>query len=326
MLALPAILHGTGEVAYFIVGIKIFVYGVFAFTIAHALKPTSLDLIRVIRLCAAVCIAFFSACAAFDSMREIALSIKGETYGIESLLEAYRLWFPTSGHTFHLGVFFLILLFTQIALREKIGWTIPTLLCCAIASRSSLIFGAIALLLAYAHRHPIQFAAIAISIVSILITLWPVLAEYNEVRYILEPFIKALDNDGFSSGSTDRLLSNHIYLPETQEILIGTGKYFNPDGTFYGGTDSGYLRPMLYGGIILTLLQASFLIVICLKTFKINAFGVFATITMLVLNVKAEVFSGGIQMAALLFFYFASNWNPNENPNNFPAKGFFASK
>lgn len=41
--------------------------------------------------------------------------------------------------------------------------------------------------------------------------------------------------------------------------LLGDGRFSNPDGTYYGKIDVGYLRQILYGGIAFDIFSCTYL-------------------------------------------------------------------
>lgn len=56
-----------------------------------------------------------------------------------------------------------------------------------------------------------------------------------------------LDGKGVSTVSTDEL--DKMYYPlEGWTWIFGDGRYLNPNGTYYGSTDAGYMRNALFGG------------------------------------------------------------------------------
>ncbi|HBH6934171.1 TPA: hypothetical protein KUN31_003603 [Enterobacter cloacae] len=61
------------------------------------------------------------------------------------------------------------------------------------------------------------------------------------------------DTGSVSTASTDELKNMYFTLQE-HTLLFGDGRYAGDiDGTYYMGTDAGYMRPTLYGGIVLML-------------------------------------------------------------------------
>lgn len=72
---------------------------------------------------------------------------------------------------------------------------------------------------------------------------------FNHVLPFAYEFIfNYLDGKGVSTVSTDEL--DKMYYPlEEWTWFFGDGHYVNPNGTYYGSTDAGYMRNILFGGI-----------------------------------------------------------------------------
>jgi hypothetical protein len=48
-------------------------------------------------------------------------------------------------------------------------------------------------------------------------------------------------------------MERHLFWPSDKQLLIGDGIYYNSDGSYYGHTDSGFVRQTLYGGLFYTI-------------------------------------------------------------------------
>lgn len=67
--------------------------------------------------------------------------------------------------------------------------------------------------------------------------------------FAFEAFYNFRDTGKFSTTSSDVMIEKH-YFPLSYETLVhGDGRYDNPDGTYYRGTDAGYMRYVLFGGV-----------------------------------------------------------------------------
>ena len=72
------------------------------------------------------------------------------------------------------------------------------------------------------------------------------------LSHALEPVINLLHGAGFASSSTDTLMKNHLFMPTLKQFIYGDGMYMTGQlevGRYYGHTDSGFLRQILYGGV-----------------------------------------------------------------------------
>ncbi|MGF7420867.1 hypothetical protein WOB52_19765 [Providencia rettgeri] len=85
---------------------------------------------------------------------------------------------------------------------------------------------------------------------------------YSE--YAFQPIINYFTYGNFSVSSTERL-SEMYFLPDKEStIFIGDGKYSDENGAYYMDTDSGYLRFMLYFGILGSIIPYVAFLMFCL--------------------------------------------------------------
>ncbi|MDC5608060.1 hypothetical protein OIN69_17215, partial [Acinetobacter baumannii] len=62
-----------------------------------------------------------------------------------------------------------------------------------------------------------------------------------------------------NDSGTIQQLKSMFYFPSEFTLLWGDGKYEAPNGAYYGNTDVGYMRNILFGGVgFLLLLLANF--------------------------------------------------------------------
>lgn len=55
--------------------------------------------------------------------------------------------------------------------------------------------------------------------------------------------------DSYKDSGSLNQLSEMFYFPSDLTFIFGDAKYANVDGSYYGGTDVGYMRNILFGGI-----------------------------------------------------------------------------
>lgn len=68
-------------------------------------------------------------------------------------------------------------------------------------------------------------------------------------KFAFELIINYREGNGFSSGSTDTL--RNMYFPVSgHTLLLGDGKYTSENGLYYMNTDAGYMRNILFFGLI----------------------------------------------------------------------------
>jgi len=67
----------------------------------------------------------------------------------------------------------------------------------------------------------------------------------------IEGFIQGLQYGQLTFGSSgDKLVYGMYFMPDDSTILLGDGRYENVDGSYYMHTDAGYMRIILYFGVI----------------------------------------------------------------------------
>lgn len=92
----------------------------------------------------------------------------------------------------------------------------------------------------------------------------------NLIPFAFEFFVKYADTGTFSTTSTDVLKNMYFPLSETT-FLFGDGLYLGVDGVgYYMGTDAGYMRPVLFGGIFFFLMLMLFWCFYIFNSLKIS--------------------------------------------------------
>ena len=147
--------------------------------------------------------------------------------------------------------------------------------------------------------------------------------------FIFDNFIKRVkinagDPDEFANASTptitsstDVLLTMYFKIP-IETWMTGDGYYFDPTGeTYYMQTDAGYMRHILYYGIIGSLLLYGFYIYIFIKAIKqskkINHTGLTLLIYLIavyifIAHLKGDVLMGSVMIIKTIFLiYFIIN-------------------
>lgn len=128
------------------------------------------------------------------------------------------------------------------------------------------------------------------------------------LRWALEPIINYVNSGDFSTNSSDTLSSFYFY-PGDNTFYFGDWKYVNNDGSYYHHVDAGYMRVMLFMGIIFSSvyyiiwINMNFSIMNNLRCRNTKAFVIFFIITMFVLHYKGNAFVDASSMIRLYIFY-----------------------
>jgi len=116
------------------------------------------------------------------------------------------------------------------------------------------------------------FGIVISSAASIAFILLIISDKLKKVLYVqilpwaFEMFINFHDKGNLETSSSNVLKS--MYFPvSVKTFFFGDGKYFNPDGSYYMHTDAGYMRMMLYYGVIGSLFHYLFILLVVRKTY-----------------------------------------------------------
>ena len=130
-------------------------------------------------------------------------------------------------------------------------------------------------------------------------------------HYLIQPLDSVLVGGDFESSSTDRLDEMYKSQDIKPYLFLGSGKYTNPDGTYFGHVDAGYLRTLGYYGFFGFLILLYCFYHICFKSRNsLNLFSRWAFfILFLVLNYKGDiqVYSNNIIPIIVGFLFFSKN-------------------
>lgn len=308
--AIPTLVYGTKDFSVIIMyckGLLLFICGIAIYNLFYL--DQSAKLIRDFKIGISIqFIVGLLALIGIPFMIEFALSsnvVLPRFYGSE---QEYRLYNFTSSGFFQLSIFYLMLLHFLLAYNAKHNsissiYLFFMLVIGLISGRTFLVLSLVSILLYFKWRY---IPALILFAVICLILAFN-FADNKYVEHALEPLINIIHGADRLSSSTDTLMEKHLFIPELKQILIGDGYYYSPKGGYYGGTDSGFLRQVLYGGIGYMFLCFAFTSFFVIKVAK-NWFNgswkyILSTLAILtVLNVKADTYAyPGIMMMLLMF-------------------------
>lgn len=107
--------------------------------------------------------------------------------------------------------------------------------------------------------------------------------------------------------SVTHMVEDMYYMPDIDTFIFGDGKYSNANGSYYGHTDVGFMRLLLYGGIIclvlvyLLIVKLSNRIIRVSKNIVFKRFIFLAMFLFFVLEMKGESYQRAIMMIYPLF-------------------------
>jgi len=130
----------------------------------------------------------------------------------------------------------------------------------------------------------------------------PIVKFYNYLRFAFEYVFNYLETGQLNTRSTDYLFNNMYFKIPISTFIFGDGYYTGSDGSYYMHTDAGYMRNILYFGIIGLLLL--FILQINMLNWKREDrfFSTTILVYILVIHIKGDVlgYSTMIQNILLL--------------------------
>ncbi|QGM81062.1 hypothetical protein [Otariodibacter oris] len=314
---IPALIYKTADFSValmYIKGLILFGLGVAIYN-AFYINQSSEKLISDFKIGISVqAIIGFLALLGIPFMIDFALStniVLPRFYGSE---QEYRLYNLTSSAFFQLSIFYLMLLHFLLAYNAKHNtmnsvFLFLLLFIGLISGRTFLALSVVSILVYFKWRY-IPSLLVFGGVCLFLAFNYP---EHKYVAHALEPLINIIHGTGRISSSTETLVQQHLFVPELKQILFGDGYYYAPEGGYYGRTDSGFIRQVLYGGIgyliVCFAFTAYFVFRIAQNWFEGSWKFILSTLFILsVLNVKADTYAfPGIMMVLLMFLSLFGN-------------------
>ena len=119
-------------------------------------------------------------------------------------------------------------------------------------------------------------------------------------NWALKPITNFFESGKIGTASSDAMFQNMYFLPDIFTIILGSGNYVDPiTGGYYMSTDIGYMRPLLFYGIINQIFAyfiCIFLMIGTMKNLKTKyksaaiLFGFLSFMILLLFELKGEVF------------------------------------
>ncbi|MEG9482366.1 hypothetical protein V6W59_08800 [Mannheimia sp. HC-2023] len=309
---IPLIINGTKEIGVLAMYVKmliLFIFGIAVYNIFYRTENGKSLFVRDLKIGIAIqWICGVAALLGVPFMVDFLLSSNAMMPRFFGSEQEYRLYNITSSAFFQLSIFYLMLLHFLLAYNKKTDsineWFLFLILCVGLISgRTFLLISIISIALYFKWKYLLPLIAFTILILFLAI----VFPENRYVEHALEPVINLLSGTGKVSSSTDNLVKNHLFIPTLSQFISGDGLYYTETGGYYGGSDSGYIRQVLYGGLSYMLVCFAFTAYFVRKV-AINWFGgswifTLSTIGMLaILNIKADTFAyPGIMFVLLMF-------------------------
>ncbi|MEG9498869.1 hypothetical protein [Mannheimia indoligenes] len=309
---IPLLINGTKEIGVLAMYVKmliLFIFGIAVYNIFYRTGNGKSLFVRDLKIGIGVqWICGVAALLGVPFMVDFLLSSNAMMPRFFGSEQEYRLYNITSSAFFQLSIFYLMLLHFLLAYNKKTDsineWFLFLILCVGLISgRTFLLISVISIALYFKWKYLLPLIAFTILILFLAI----VFPENRYVEHALEPVINLLSGTGKVSSSTDNLVKNHLFIPTLSQFISGDGLYYTETGGYYGGSDSGYIRQVLYGGLSYMLVcfafTAYFVRKVAINWFEGSWIFTLSTIGILaILNIKADTFAyPGIMFVLLMF-------------------------
>ncbi|WP_044471000.1 hypothetical protein [Mannheimia massilioguelmaensis] len=316
---IPILINGTTEFGVISMYVKlaiIFVLGIIIYNVLYAHQNADSQLIRDLKFGISLqSILGFGALAGIPLFIAVSLGTNSDMGGELSRFigseQEYRLYNFTSSAFFQLSAFYLMLLHFLLAYNEKQQnlntiYIFLILFIGLISGRTFFIFSVISLVAYFKVRYIPAILLFAILVLAFAY-FYP---NHPYVAHALEIVINIINGGSQLSSSSDTLLHKHLFMPEIKQLIMGDGLYYVQENTtrsYYGGSDSGFVRQALYGGVgyilICFLFTAYFIKRIADNWFAGSWKFILSTLFVLsILNVKADTYAyPGIMFVFLMF-------------------------
>ncbi|WP_323945073.1 hypothetical protein [Aeromonas hydrophila] len=249
---LPALYNGTSESGVFFMYIKMTLYFIISSLIACVIKDRD-DFCKKLTHSVYVQTAVIIICLlSLPFVIEFVYSVHTADNKFYDSEQAYRLFFITSSAFFQFSLFWGVLFNLFMAIynnnksTKKLVAIFAIAFCGIMSGRSFMVFAAISVLFYGLKIKYIPYYAIALSVISYILFHFQ---DNVYVEHAMEPVLNFINNGELETTSSDSLMERHLFWPNDKQLLIGDGIYYNSDGSYYGHTDSGFVRQALYGGL-----------------------------------------------------------------------------
>ncbi|MDY9918634.1 MAG: hypothetical protein U2P89_07145 [Proteiniphilum sp.] len=155
----------------------------------------------------------------------------------------------------------------------------------------------------------ISLFVLTITIIFVVIIISNFLPDFVR-QWAFQLFYNFSESGEFTSTSSEHLFKEMYFLPDFSTFFLGDGYYTNEDGSYYQHTDAGYMRNLLFFGIIGFLTLALYELFIIKKIEKNmyilsnkqqKSFMTSIIAYILILHIKGEVIGFLVSLQTMLF-------------------------
>lgn len=316
----PMLIHQTkefGVVSMYVKSLILFLLGIVIYNVFYQSQQNKAKLIADLKFGISVqSIIGFLCLLGIPFFIQMALGTNTDYFlpQFQGSEQEYRLYNFTSSAFFQLSAFYLILLHFLLAYAEKNEklngiYVFLILFIGLISGRTFFMFSVVSILVYFKLRYIPALLLFCVAVLFFAVFY----SSHPYVEHALEPVINLIQGADRLSSSTDTLMKKHLFMPEVKQLITGDGLYYMPDKTYYGGSDSGFIRQVLYGGVgymlVCFLFTAYFVKRIADNWFEGSWKFILSTLILLsILNVKADTYAfPGIMFVLMMFLSLFGN-------------------
>ncbi len=250
----------------------------------------------------------------FPSLLDLAVKVKGESSDLvdKNYLNLYRIAFFGSDSHYGISALYSLALvcfsfyMKKANINSIVGGFFLFFLAVAgvIAGRTAFIFILVSFFILLRNSIKITFLFLFFSSLSIyLVTMYLDLPEHF-VNWMFELFINLSDGKGVQTESSNHLLKMYSINIDVNPVF-GNAKFLFDNGSYYGGSDVGYIRHFLFGGFLICILIYLLPVIILLKN-KFDLKIMIAFLSMYILELKGSAIYETPMMVLFIIISFLS--------------------
>ncbi|MEJ7136633.1 hypothetical protein [Vibrio paracholerae] len=313
--AARVLLDGLYDISFFRVSLNqtIFLIAVFLFVISFDDYSDKFEKYIFILFVANL---FYAVLAVdfFPSLLDLAVKVKGESSDLvdKNYLNLYRIAFFGSDSHYGISALYSLALvcfsfyMKKANINSIVGGFFLLFLAVAgvIAGRTAFIFILVSFFILLRNSIKITFLFLFFSSLSIyLVTMYLDLPEHF-VNWMFELFINLSDGKGVQTESSNHLLKMYSINIDVNPVF-GNAKFLLDNGSYYGGSDVGYIRHFLFGGFLICILIYLLPVIILLKN-KLDLKIMIAFLSMYILELKGSAIYETPMMVLFIIISFLS--------------------
>lgn len=133
----------------------------------------------------------------------------------------------------------------------------------------------------------------------------------NFNKFAFEMFYNFKDGKGLTTSSSSRMFNEMYFEVAPETFIVGDGAYTNKDGSYYRGTDVGYMRNILFFGIVGMIMLIIYQLNILFWSKEYRIFNCIIMIFLFIMHLKGDILGFLIITQSMLMLSLLSKINLN---------------